>query len=111
MGWTVTSAGRATYVGERPRFCHMGLTLTYWCLGNKRLIHFEMRKNGVRIPGSGVKSMTGDSLERSSTAIHIIGDSYQKNDYVELWCMNETNDDNIVMESVNHFGLMMPNVV
>ena len=102
--WDSPSNGRLRYTGTNTLSFHCGVTVSFkTSAGNNQEVMFEIRKNGTKINGSKVLS-TGDSGEYHSTAIHIFT-QMATNDYLEIWTINNSGTNTVVVNSFNLFTM------
>jgi len=104
--WDSPSDGRLRYTGTKTMTFHAGATISFKSTaGNNQQIELEMRKNGTKITGSKVLS-TADNAEYASTAIHIFA-QLATNDYLEIYVINNTGSNNVVVNSFNLFNMSL----
>jgi len=104
--WDVPSDGRLRYTGTKTLTFHTGATISFkTTAGNNQQIEVEVRKNGTKVTGSKVLS-TGDNTEYHSTAIHVFA-QMETNDYLELFVINNTGSNEVVVNSFNLFTMSL----
>ena len=68
--------------------------------GNNRQIGVYVAKNGVIIPESLVVITTNGTGRAEGVFIHDLV-KLDPTDYVEIWCENQTNSNNILVTDLN----------
>jgi hypothetical protein len=98
------SNGRLRYTGTPTIMAHIACTLSYVVsAGSNQECRFVLYKNGVKVEESEIRN-TLSSTAGQSSAIHVAL-SLATNDYLELYCVNNTAANNLTATTVNLFAL------
>jgi hypothetical protein len=95
---TATTAGRATYEGERPAALPITANLTIEPFsGTGKTISAYLAKNGTKIAASRVQTTTSATLPENITVIW--QDTFTNGDYYEVFLENNTDALDIVVKN------------
>lgn len=96
--FTASTGGRLTYTGIPDTHAMITASLSAFVTINaSKRLNFYLYKNGTTQIGSHQGLTTQGSSDYEATAI--VGDvALATNDYVELWCSNETDTNDITLE-------------
>lgn len=98
------SNGRLRYTGTPTIMAHIACTLSYAvAAGSNQECRFVIYKNGVKVEESEIRNTLSSTASQSS-AIHVAL-SLATNDYLELYCVNNTAANNLTATTVNLFAL------
>ena len=103
------SDNRLTYIGEDDKHFHLAASLSFTCGGTNQTIGWKMAKNGVVDDGTVVRRRVGTGTDIGSTALHA-DFTLSTNDYIEIWCTNETSTNSVTLDEFYVFGMGMPTV-
>jgi len=99
--------GRWRYTGTRTRQFHTAFTISMDGAGAATNVYvFAVAKNGVIDDDCKILQSITATGQIASTALHCQL-TLSQNDYIELYVGNTTDADDIVVKSINIFGLGM----
>lgn len=102
--FSVTTGGRLTYTGTPTIHAHVVCNFTAFVTINaSKDLNFYLYKNGTTQLGCHLALTTQGNSDHESTAIHA-DVQLATNDYIELWCSNETDTNNITLEDAYLFA-------
>ena len=91
--------GRLRYIGDDPIVTNCAASLTLQTAGNNKVCNIYFAKNGVVATPSRVEIRTAlGADERSATALFLC--EFEKNDFMEIFVENATDDANITVNSM-----------
>lgn len=97
---TSTLSNRLTYTGTKTKRFQLICSLTASQTSSNMEYSFYVYKNGVQLPESRQKMKLVNSTDRASLTISCTV-SLASNDYIEIWCENNTNTTGITVETSN----------
>ena len=94
--YTVTGAGRATYIGTKQVYVSIHASISYEKQGGGVDDYkFYIYKNGAQLPGAEVEI---DVDDKASTALPMVyGTLMSQNDYIEFYVENPTGNDDMLI--------------
>ena len=96
--FSATAGGRVAYLGEKPAILPITVRLSIEPInGSDRQISVYLAKNGVIIPNSRAQG-TASTLDPASITV-IWQDEVSPNDFYEVYIANETNINNLIVDS------------
>ena len=91
--------GRLRYIGDDPVVTNCAASLTLQTAGNNKICNIYFAKNGQIATASRVEIRTAlGADERSATALFLC--EFEKNDFMEIFVENTTDDSNITVNSM-----------
>ena len=91
--------GRLRYIGDDPVVTNCAASLTLQTEGNNKVCNIYFAKNGQVATVSRVEIRTTlGADERSATALFLC--EFEKNDFMEIFVENTTDDSNITVNSM-----------
>jgi hypothetical protein len=94
--WSVTAAGRATYIGSKDIYVSIHATINYTKIGGgSNVYEFSLFKNGVKESNSII---TTDSSNSTSVLTFSYGLPISNNDYIEFYVQNTVGVSDILIE-------------
>ena len=91
--------GRLRYIGDDPVVTNCAASLTLQTAGNNKICNIYFAKNGQIATASRVEIRTAIGAdERSATALFLC--EFEKNDFMEIFVENTTDDSNITVNSM-----------
>ena len=95
--YTVTGAGRATYIGKKQVYVSIHASISYEKQGGGVDDYkFYIYKNGALLPGAEVDILVDDD---ASTALPMVyGTLMSQNDYIEFYVENPTGNDAMLVK-------------
>ena len=98
--FTVTTAGRCTYIGTKQKFVSIHATIAYQKQGGGTdSYNFHYYKNGVVLPGSDVEVISGGATADGSVSL-MYGTLMELNDYIEIYVINPNSGDDILIKDL-----------
>lgn len=97
--FTNSTTNRATFVGEIKRSFKCSAEITFSSGANNQ-IGFYFYKNGTAIPESVTVTTASSGGRGENVGMQCITD-LTENDYIELWCENQTGTTDITVEIMN----------
>ena len=96
--YTVSTGGRATYIGTKQVFVSIHTTIAFQKQGGDTDPYaFYLYKNGVQLPGSQVDVVSGGATSDSTLAL-VYGTLMTQNDYIEIYVENPTSNDDMLVK-------------
>ena len=96
--YTVSTGGRATYIGTKQVFVSIHTTIAFQKQGGGTDPYaFYLYKNGVQLPGSQVDVVSGGATSDSTLAL-VYGTLMTQNDYIEIYVENPTSNDDMLVK-------------
>jgi hypothetical protein len=96
--YTVSTGGRATYIGTKQKFVSIHTTIAFQKQGGGTDPYiFYLYKNGVQLPGSQVGVVSGGATADSTIAL-VYGTPMIQNDYIEIYVENPSSSDNMLVK-------------
>ena len=91
--------GRLRYIGDDPVVTNCAASLTLQTAGNNKICNIYFAKNGQIATASRGEIRTAlGADERSATALFLC--EFEKNDFMEIFVENTTDDSNITVNSM-----------
>ena len=90
---------RFKYVGTPGRHFEIAISLSMTCAASNQTLGFKIAKNGVVIDESVVRRRQGTSTDVGAISLIAHTDLVQ-NDYIEVWCTNETTTGSVTVENM-----------
>jgi hypothetical protein len=99
---TTDGAGRITNTGPAKTFAITYCVSATAASGSNQHIMFRLAKNGVTISYSETDTVTtGGSGSKASSVSNTALIQLLTNDYIEIWCTNNTTTNTVVLEHLN----------
>jgi hypothetical protein len=96
--YTVSTGGRATYIGTKQKFVSIHTTITFQKQGGGTDPYtFYLYKNGVQLPGSQIGVVSGGATADGTIAL-VYGTLMIQNDYIEIYVENPSSSDNMLVK-------------
>jgi hypothetical protein len=96
---------RLRYTGTTTGLMHVACTISYTVAsGSNQELEFRLYKNGSPVATSEILDTCSAATGNESTAIHVFI-SLATNDYLELWCANNSGTGDITVKTLNLFAL------
>ena len=103
-GFDSPVAGRLRYTGTPDVFVTVVCTLSFTSVGNNLTLDFRLVKNatttGADTVASNIMQRVGTGADVASATLVFSG-ILSTNDYIELWVLDEDDDSNMTVESMN----------
>lgn len=94
-------AGQLRYTGTHTRYAHMAFSISGKTnVGTNQLFEFELRKNGVKITGSGFRRKFDNATDYNSLAFHKVV-QLATNDIITVYVTNSTDSNGIDVYNLN----------
>jgi hypothetical protein len=90
---------RFKYVGTPNRHFEIAITLSMTCASSNQILGFKIAKNGVVIDESVTRRKQGTSSDLGAISL-IAHVDLVTNDYIEVWCTNETSTGAVTVENM-----------
>lgn len=101
------ATNRLRYTGSVTALMHVACTISYVVAsGTNQELEFRIYKNGNPIAESEILDTCSAATGNESTAIHVFV-SMAQNEYLELWCANNSGTGDITVKTLNLFALGM----
>ena len=98
---------RLRYTGTTTALMHVACTMSYTVAsGANQELEFKIYKNGSPIAASEIVDACSAAAGAESSAIHVFV-SMATNDYLELYCANNSGTGDITVRTMNLFALGM----
>ena len=98
---------RLRYTGTTTALMHVACTMSYTVAsGSNQELEFRLYKNGNPITASEIVDSCSAATGVESSAIHVFV-SLATNDYIEVWCANNSGTGDITVRTMNLFALGM----
>ena len=91
---------RLKYTGTPSRHVNIAAALSMTCGGSNQILGFKLAKNGVVIDNSVARRKIGTGSDIGGIGVHAHVDMVT-DDYIELWCTNETSTATVTIEEVH----------
>lgn len=99
---TTDGAGRITNTGPAKTFAITYSVSAYTSSGSNQHIMFRLAKNNATISYSEADTVTtGGAGAKASTVSNTVLVQLLANDYIEIWCTNNTSTNAVVLEHLN----------
>ena len=99
---TTDGAGRVTNTGAAKTFAITYCVSATTASGNNQHLMFRLAKNGVTINYSETDTVTGNSGgAKASSVSNTVLVQLLANEYIEIWCTNNTSTNAVVLEHLN----------
>ena len=92
------TSNRIKYIGTPARHCEVAASVSLTCASSNDIVGFRIAKNGVTLADTTarVKLGTGTDINNISLIAHM---DLALNDYIELWCTNESTTGAITVQN------------
>lgn len=99
---TTDNAGRITNTGATRTFAITYCVSATTASGSNQHIMFRLAKNGTTISYSETDTVTtGGAGSKASSVSNTAFITLANNDYIEIWCTNNTSTNAVVLEHLN----------
>ena len=96
--YTVSTGGRATYIGSKQVFVSIHTTIAFQKQGGGTDPYtFYLYKNGVQLPGSQAGIVSGGTTADGTIAL-VYGTLMSQNDYIEIYVENPSSNDDMLVK-------------
>ena len=92
--------GRLTYIGPGTAAVSVSCAVSTSTASNSQVTHWRLAKNGTTDPATEIIRKTGTGGDIGALALGGVLDMTE-NDYLSLWCSNESSTADIVVETAS----------